>query len=168
MTSQSEVQHIVETLKLQPHPEGGYYREVWRAPLTIAHAGLPAAAERAACTAIYFLLPAGEFSAWHRVKASDEVWHLYRGGPLELHVIDNAGDLATQMLTNDLAQGQPQCIVPAGHWQAARPAPNTPYALCGCTVAPGFDFADFEMPGRAALLAEFPQHEKLVRELTRA
>jgi len=156
-------QAIIAQLRLQPHPEGGWYRETFRATLPgVGAAGQP----RAASTAIYFLLPAGAFSALHRVR-SDEVWHHYAGDPVDLHLIDGRGVHEVVRLGSDLAGGeQPQVIVPADVWQAAVPAGDL-YALCGCTVAPGFDFADFEMPGRAALVALFPQHRALMERLTR-
>ena len=155
---------LVAELELSPHPEGGFYRETWRAPLVVE--GLPQGA-RAAHTAIYFLLPAGTFSAMHRV-ASDEVWHHYDGDPVELHLLDDAGNHRIEVLGRDFARGErPQHVVPAGVWQAAVPR-GSRYALCGCTVAPGFDFADFEMPPREVLLARYPQHDELVARLTRA
>jgi uncharacterized protein len=159
------VEELVAALSLTPHPEGGFYRETWRAPLVLE--GLPHGSPRAAQTAIYFLLPAGSFSAIHRV-ASDEIWHHYDGDPLELHLW--GGDVAhrVEILGHDLARGErPQVVVPAGVWQAAIPR-GSRYALCGCTVAPGFDFADFEMPSRAALLDRFPNDAELIARLTRA
>lgn len=156
---------IVASLGLAPHPEGGFFREMHRGSLQLS--GLPHGAPRAAHTAIYFLLPAGAFSAWHRV-ASDEVWHHYDGDPLELHTIDHGGVHVVTLLGRDLAAGQrPQHVVAAGVWQAAVPR-GARFALCGCTVAPGFDFADFSMPPRAELLAAFPQHADVVTRLTRA
>jgi predicted cupin superfamily sugar epimerase len=158
------VQEIIERLGLTPHPEGGFYRETWRSRLSLA--GLPHAGPRSASTAIYFLLPAGAFSALHRV-ASDEVWHHYDGDPLDLHEIDDAGAHTLVVLGRDLSQGQiPQHVVPAGRWQAAVPRGDR-YALCGCTVAPGFDFRDFEMPSRGELGRLFPQHTGLVAKLSR-
>jgi hypothetical protein len=156
---------LVQLLALSPHPEGGFYRETWRSPLSLS--GLPHTTPRAASTAIYFLLPAGVFSALHRV-ASDEVWHHYDGDPLDLHEIDDAGRHTVTALGRDLRRGErPQHVVPAGRWQAAVPRGER-YALCGCTVAPGFDFRDFEMPGREELGKVFPQHAELVARLTRA
>lgn len=152
--SESDFQRIVDLLDLAPHPEGGFYRETFRAP-----------GPRAASTAIYFLLPAGTFSAFHRIR-SDEVWHHYDGDPLELHVVDG-GRHERVVLGRDLASGErPQHVVPAGAWQAAIPL-GTRWTLCGCTVAPGFDFAEFELPGRDVLLAQLPGHEALVRRFTR-
>jgi predicted cupin superfamily sugar epimerase len=157
-----DTKRALEALDLAPHPEGGFFRETARGAMRL---DLPRGA-RAAHTAIYFLLPAGTFSALHRV-ASDEVWHHYDGDPLELHTIDTGGAHAATILGRDLARGErPQHLVPAGAWQAAVPLGDR-HALCGCTVAPGFDFADFEMPARADLLALFPQHAALVTRLAR-
>jgi predicted cupin superfamily sugar epimerase len=155
---------IVRLLRLEPHPEGGFYRETSRAPLVLG--GLPHGAPRAASTAIYFLLPAGSFSAFHRVR-SDELWHHYGGDPLALHVVDRDGALTTIRLGCDLEAGErPQAIVAADAWQAAEPLGDR-FALCGCTVAPGFDFADFALANRADLTARFPPHADLVARLTR-
>jgi hypothetical protein len=159
-----DVDALVRCLGLAPHPEGGFYRETFRAPLVVE--GLPHGAPRAASTAIYFLLPAGAFSAFHRVR-SDEVWHHYDGDPVALHVLAESGVCSVVRLGRDLASGEaPQAVVPAGAWQAAEPVGGR-YALCGCTVAPGFDFADFELAERAALAARFPEHAALVARLTR-
>jgi hypothetical protein len=170
-TVREDVRNIVERLGLVPHPEGGHFREVFRSRLNVerggpGHArGLP----RSGGTLIYFLLAEKEFSAFHRVRGSDEIWHLYAGGPLELHTIDAfAGRHERHLLTSDLERGTPAVVVPADCWQAARLAPSVPWALCGCTVAPGFEFTDFEMPPVAELLASFPEHERIVRELTRS
>ena len=157
---------VVTALGLAPHPEGGFFRETFRAPLVIS----APQGSRAASTAIYFLLPAGSFSALHRVR-SDEVWHHYDGDPVELYTLhEDAGDGEARVvrLGRDLARGdRPQVIVPAGVWQAAVPVGKR-FALCGCTVAPGFDFADFEMPSRAELLGRFPAVRELVERLTRS
>jgi predicted cupin superfamily sugar epimerase len=160
-----EVARLVTALELAPHPEGGFYRETWRGSLVLD--GLPHGAPRAAHTAIYFLLPAGAFSALHRV-ASDEVWHHYDGDAVDLHLVDDRGAHRKERLGRDLGAGErPQVVVAAGLWQAAVPV-GARYALCGCTVAPGFDFADFELPPRAAMLARFPELAALITTLTRA
>lgn len=159
-----DANRLVELLGLSPHPEGGFFTETFRAPVVLG--GLPHGGPRAASTAIYFLLPAGTFSALHRVS-SDEVWHHYDGDPLELHLIDGAGVYTMHVLGRDLAAGQrPQLVVPAGVWQASVPRGDR-YALCGCTVAPGFDFADFEMPPRAELTRLHPTHAEIIARLTR-
>lgn len=139
-------------LQLQPHPEGGWYRRTFASAVSVASEATGAAAP--ASSAIYYLLPRGGFSAWHAVRGSDEVWHHYDGAPVELLVLDAEGRLAATTLGRDLAAGQrPQAVVAAGCWQAARAVGG--WALCGCTVAPGFDFARFELPSREALLARF-------------
>ncbi len=153
----------ISSLGLTPHPEGGFYRETFRSPRVVETPAGP----RAASTAIYFLLPAGAFSALHRV-CSDEVWHHYDGDPVELHTIDDRGVHAITVLGPSLVKQQrPQLVVPAGTWQAAVPLGRR-YALCGCTVAPGFDFADFEMPTRDALVRAYPPLRDAIGRLTRA
>jgi predicted cupin superfamily sugar epimerase len=157
-----DTKRVAFALGLAPHPEGGLYRETVRGALRLEVDGR----SRAAHTAIYFLLPARTFSALHRV-ASDEVWHHYDGQPVELHTLDANGAHAMTLLGKDLARGErPQHLVPAAVWQAAVNRGDR-HALCGCTVAPGFDFADFEMAARADLVARFPVHAALVTELTR-
>jgi predicted cupin superfamily sugar epimerase len=124
--------------------------------------------DRPAMTQIYFLLEEGDFSAFHRVR-SDETWHLYAGGPLEVHLISQKGDYERSVLGLDLVAGEePQVTIPANSWQGARLAKGCRFALCGCTVAPGFDFADFLLGGRHELALMFPGHGKVIRELTRA
>lgn len=126
---------VIRLLGLEPHPEGGHYRETFRDP-----AGPDG---RAASTAIYYLLDAGETSEWHRVDAA-EAWHHYAGAPLVITVSPNGHDASAHRLGSDLAAGQrPQFVVPAGHWQTATSLGA--WTLVGCTVAPGFEFAGFEM-----------------------
>ena len=156
---------LIEKLSLVPHPDGGFYRETFRASITVE--STPHGGPRNASTAIYFLLPSGTFAALHRV-ASDEVWHHYDGDPLELHTFDPRSGVHTlTLLGRDVNGGQfPQHVVPAGVWQAARPRGER-FTLAGCTVAPGFDFADAEMPTRAVLQQLLPGHGELVTALTR-
>jgi uncharacterized protein len=155
---------LIRTLELVRHPEGGYYRETFRAPALPFE--LPGRGARSASTAIYFLLADGDFSAFHRVH-SDEVWHFYAGSPIELHTLDDARGHECVVLGTDIERGErPQHVVLAGVYQAARlRAPG--FALCGCTVAPGFEFADFELPPRAELAARFGPHADLIKLLTR-
>jgi len=162
-------QDIVRRFGLTPHPEGGYYREVYRSGVAIEHPAIPPGerSQPAVGPFIYYLLPQGQSSPFHRVKWSDEIWHLYAGGPLELHLIDADGAYRVTTLQSAVDGGEPVAVVPAGWWQAARPAPGTRWALCGCTVTPGFDFADFEMPAADELLARFPAHAETIRALTR-
>ncbi len=163
MTIDEAARSVIAALGLVPHPEGGLYRETYRAPASVDAPG----GRRAASTAIYYLLPAGTISALHRV-CSDEVWHHYDGGPIDLHTIDRAGTHRTQRLGRDLSAGErPQVVVPAGVWQAAVCGAAS-HALCGCTVAPGFDFADFEMASRDDLVAAMPGLRSVIERLTRA
>ena len=143
----------IRRLGLIPHPEGGFYREMFRSEGRVT---LPGGRVRRASTAILYLLPADTWSAWHRV-VSDEVWHHYEGAPLRLHRLGHSG------VTLD--QGNPQAVVPAGVWQAAEPVGDA--VLCGCTVAPGFEFEDFTMGDRDALIREFPDAAALIRRFTR-
>lgn len=135
----AKAQQLIDSLRLQPHPEGGYYREVYRTELQVhsdAVNGL-----RAAMTDIYFLLPAGQLSRWHRV-AHDELWNFYAGAPLRLHQFSQ--NLARhRTLQLDPSTGQYKQLVPGGAWQAAESSGE--YSLLGCTVAPGFDFSDFRL-----------------------
>lgn len=135
MSSHPSADDIVRLLDLQPHPEGGYYRETFRDAATVAGG-------RAASTAIYFLLRAGEISRWHRVDAV-EVWHWHAGAPLALTVADAGGRRGVRLGPDLTAGERPQAVVPAGAWQQA--ASQGAWTLVGCTVAPGFQFAGFEL-----------------------
>ncbi|WP_439584422.1 cupin domain-containing protein [Dyadobacter bucti] len=159
----------IEKYNLKPHPEGGYYAETYRSRETIAEHALPSrfGGSRSYSTGIYFLLEKHDFSAFHRI-ASDEMWHFYAGEALDIFVIDpETGKLEIIGLGADPEKGEAfQAIVPAGAWFASRPANNSSYALVGCTVAPGFDFEDFEMADRLVLSGDFPQHRDLIAALT--
>ncbi len=155
----------VARLGLAPHPEGGFYREVVRSAAVVAHPGHGQA--RAALTSIYFLLPPGAFSALHRV-ISDEIWVHLDGDPVALHQIDDGGAHAVAQLGRDPDGGAVlQAVVLAGTWQAAVSI-GEQGSLCACVVGPGFDFADFEMPPRADLIARFPALAGVVAKLTRS
>ena len=144
---------LIRTLGLQQHPEGGWYREIHRSTQGV-HPD-DRRGPRSALTLIYFLLEAAGHSRWHRVT-SDEVWQHVEGAPLELFRIDAALQESERMLVGPLADGaQPACVIPAGHWQAARTTGG--YSLVCCAVGPGFDFADF------AMLADHPPEAELVR-----
>ncbi|MGX5820319.1 cupin domain-containing protein [Chitinophaga lutea] len=158
-----------EKLQLTQHVEGGSFRETYRAPLQIPQHSLPAnfAGDRAASTGIYFLLEEGDFSAFHRI-AADEMWHFYDGITLHIYEIRPDGRLLVHRLGRDVEQGeQLQLVIPAGSWFASSVEETGGFALVGCTVAPGFDFADFELADRKALSAAFPQHAGLIALLTR-
>jgi uncharacterized protein len=152
-------QYWIDHLKLSPHPEGGYYRVTYKSERMIAN--------RSASTAIYFLLHGSDFSAFHRI-ASDELWHFYAGSALVVYVIEPDGSYSEMHLGNDVDAGEVfQGVVKAGCWFASSLKDAASFALVGCTVAPGFDFADFELASRSELVRAYPQHRRLIEELTR-
>lgn len=161
---------LIERLGLQPHPEGGHYRQTYQAADRLAASALPNRYDgsRTLSTAIYFLLRDDEVSHLHRLK-SDEVWHFYAGAPLVVHVLTPEGERIDQELGTDWNAGAiPQFVVPQGAWFGAALRDGCGCALVGNTVAPGFDFADFELADRAVLTEAFPQHADLIRCLTRS
>ena len=159
---------VIRLLNLQPHPvEGGYFRETYRSAAILPASALPAhAAERSISTAIYYLLCDCAYSTWHRIR-SDEVWHFYAGDPLEVWVLDERDGLTIHRLGNALMHPGTvfQAVVPAGRWFGARCASSGHIALVGCTVAPGFEFAEFELADAAALSAAFPEYAEYVARL---
>jgi uncharacterized protein len=157
----------IDHLQLSPHPEGGYYRATYKADLTIAHSALPSTfgGNRAASTAIYFLLEEKDFSAFHRI-AADEVWHFYAGSSLVVYVIDADGNASELHLGSEAGEAF-QAVVKAGCWFASKLKEPSGFALVGCTVAPGFEFEDFELATRSELIGVYPAHRKLIEELTR-
>jgi predicted cupin superfamily sugar epimerase len=160
----------IEKYHLQAHPEGGYYAETYRSKELIGQQALPErfTGDRSFSTGIYFLLETHNFSALHRIQ-SDEMWHFYAGSALDIFVIDpETRKLEVIKLGNDPEKGETfQAVVPAGTWFGSRPASGSDYSLVGCTVAPGFDFQDFEMADRVTLQSQFPEFEELIQELTR-
>ncbi len=163
-----DAKYWIEKLGLEPHPEGGYFRQTYKSSLRIDHTALPTfPGERAASTAIYFLLEGKNFSAFHRLL-SDETWHFYAGSPLIVHVIDSAGEYSAILLGNDPDAGQVfQAVVKAGCWFASHVANWKSWALVGCTVAPGFEYEDFELGRREVLMESFEQHRDVIAKLTR-
>ncbi len=162
-------EHYIKNLYLEPHPEGGFYKENYRSAEAIPANGLPDrfAGARSFSTAIYYLLQAGDFSAFHRIK-SDECWHFYAGGTLLVHVMEENGQYYCIRLGNSMEANETfQYVVPAGAWFASEPAPETSFSLAGCTVAPGFDFEDFEMAEKKMLTRQFPQHSTIIDRLCR-
>jgi predicted cupin superfamily sugar epimerase len=157
------VDDIIQKLELQPHPEGGLYRRTYCASERITKAD---GAQRHASTGIYYLLHVDAYSAWHRIDA-DEMWHFYAGDSLLIHMLDEHGDWKVQRLGNMLQEPNAvfQCVVPAGCWFAAEREGPQGYSLAGCTVAPGFEFASFELADTQALLACYPAHEAIIRRL---
>ncbi|MEO6730606.1 MAG: cupin domain-containing protein [Ferruginibacter sp.] len=169
MNNTLTAKQLVEKYSLSPHLEGGYYKENYRSLETIPKAFLPKRfnGERSYSTAIYFLLEEGNFSAFHKIE-SDECWHFYAGETLLIHVIHLNGRLETIRLGSELQNGEQfQAVVPAGCWFASEPAAGTAYSFVGCTVAPGFDFGDFELANEEVLSKQFPQHKPLIKRLCR-
>src|ERR1700735_3062695 len=159
----------ITKLELKAHPEGGYYRQTYRADLVLARQSLPPEfrGARSVSTAIYFLLEDQDFSAFHRLR-SDEVWHFYFGVRLVVRVIDEEGRYSEILLGSDPERGElPRAVVKAGSWFASRVRDGKSFAPVGCTVAPGFDFEDFELANRKKLVQRYPQHRKLIESLTR-
>ncbi|MFO0599093.1 MAG: cupin domain-containing protein [Myxococcaceae bacterium] len=145
---------LVRTLDLRPHPEGGFYKETYRAPAMLA------GTRRSVCTAIYYLLGRGQRSRLHRID-SDELWHFYRGDALEIVELTRGGVQLTR-----LSPEHPQHLVPGGTWFGARPAAKSEWSLVGCTVSPAFEFDRFELGDRDALLREFPFARAEIEALT--
>jgi predicted cupin superfamily sugar epimerase len=169
----------IRRLGLVPHPEGGHYREVYRAAMEVEGAALGEGFEgwRSIATAIYYLLQENEVSRLHRLR-SDEVWHHYGGCGLVLHAIEPGGRYRAIELgsggegrgaggkAGDAASAGPQVVIPAGVWFGATVSDPAGFALCGCTVSPGFDFSDFEMGRREDLVRRFPEHRAIIEKLT--
>lgn len=164
MTINPEVERLIRRFDLQAHPEGGHYTETYRSAEAVVRQGQVAV--HSASTAIYYLLSANAYSAWHRI-ASDEMWHFYNGDPLLIHVIDGAGVKHTHVLGDALhVDGASfQVVVPAGCWFAAELADPGGYALTGCTVAPGFEFSEFELADPTELAQRHPEHAALIERL---
>jgi len=162
------IEHIISELKLEPHPEGGYFKETYRSSGKINEDSLEASYEgkRNYATCIYFLLTSDNFSALHRIK-QDEIWHFYDGSPIRLHMISELGAHSVHIIGRDLSKGEsPQFIVPGGYWFAAEVIEKNRYSLVGCTVSPGFSFKDFELKTRKELLKLFPNQEEIISKLT--
>ena len=159
-------QELIEQLGLAPHPERGFYVETYRA--TLAVDGLPHGGARAASTAIYFLITAAEPSTYlHRLR-SDELFHLYEGGPLEVLLLDPSGPGEVRRLGLDVAAGErPQLVIPAGTWFGVELTAGATHCLFGCTVAPGFDFADFELADGPELGAQYPREAARIARMVR-
>ena len=170
MSIHFSAQYWIDTYRMQTHPEGGYFAETYRSAEKIPHHALPTrfSGDRNFSTGILFLLENHHFSALHRIQA-DEMWHFYAGGPLNVYVILPSGELEIIRLGNNPDRGEVfQAVVPAGCWFGSKPADETAYSLVGCTVAPGFDFADFELAKRLDLLDQYPQNREVIELLTPA
>ncbi len=167
--SEAEIAALVKQHNLLPHPEGGFYKELYRSKGIISAKELASEfnGARNYCTSIYFLLTSANFSGFHRIK-QDEVWHFYSGAPLTVHVIDENGNYTAHKVGFSLEKNlAPQLVVPAGCWFASSVDEAHAYSFVGCTVAPGFDFDDFELAERESLINEYPQHKEIISQLTR-
>ncbi len=152
---------IIQHLQLLPHPEGGYYRETYRSTETLTTSE---GKSRNISTAIYYLLENDDKSHFHRIR-SDEIWHFHQKDPLEIFMI-NQEELVVKTLGNNFALGEvPQVVVPAGRWFAARVKNSSGYSLVSCTVAPGFDFTDFELATKENLIREFPHLKEIIEAI---
>jgi len=164
----NSIDHIIKELKLESHPEGGYFKETYRSLGTINEENLEAGYEgkRNYSTCIYFLLTSDNFSAFHRIK-QDEIWHFYDGSPIRLHILTALGIHSAHIIGRDFKNGEtPQIVVPGGCWFAAEVINKNSYSLVGCTVSPGFNFKDFELKSRNELVSLFPDKEELISKLT--
>ena len=163
-----EIQGLVNKLDLLPHPEGGFYKETYRSSFSVLKSDDPnLQAERQLSTCIYFLITSEAFSAFHRIK-QDEIWHFYAGTAIHLHMIHPDGKYEMVKIGNNFEAGEvPQAVVPATTWFASEVPKSDSYALAGCTVAPGFDFQDFELATEEKLSAKYPEHQKVIQKLTR-
>jgi hypothetical protein len=164
----NRIQEIITTLNLQPHPEGGYYKETYRSKGFIDSNSLDDnyVGKRNYSTCIYFLLTSENFSAFHKIN-QDEIWHFHEGSTIELHTISEDDIHQKHLIGNDILNNEePQLIVPGNHWFAAKIKEPNSYALVSCTVSPGFDFKDFILPSRKELTTLFPQHKTLIENFT--
>lgn len=159
-----DVAYWTKELALLPHPEGGFYKETYRSSHTVLDRN---GNKRPASTGIYFLITSGNFSAFHKIE-SDEMWHFHAGTPLSVYVILPNGELEVLKIGPNPEQGeQLQAVVPAGCWFASRVDKENSFSLVGCTVSPGFDFADFVLAERESLTHQYPNHQDIIAQLTR-
>ena len=159
---------LINKYGLVPHPEGGYFREVYRSMGKLESGFLPDNfdEDHVYSTAIYFMLKSGQFSKFHKLK-QDEIWHFYYGHPLVVIFLEDNGNIEEHILSNMLMEGHTfHALMPANTWIAAYPLEKESFSLVGCTVAPGFEFSDFELAKRDELIKKHPQHEELIKTLT--
>jgi len=163
------IKEIIQKLQLQPHPEGGFFKETYRSNGIISQESLPKCfeGERHYSTCIYYMLQSGDFSAFHKIH-QDEIWHFYLGSPIQLYIISEFGNLTNITIGSDISVGQiPQFVVPKNHWFASTVIDQKSFSLVGCTVSPGFDFKDFTLASEKDLIEKFPQHSEIIRKFTR-
>lgn len=168
MDTDINIQDIVQKLELAPHPEGGWFRETYRSPLEIVATSMVPEMEgpRNLLTSIYYLLAGSQVSKFHKLLA-DEIWYFHSGTGCVLHLINSYGTYDQIHLGLNLSEGQiPQVLVPAGTWFGAEVSDRKGHALVGCAMAPGFDFKDWQMGEREALIRAFPSHAGVISRLT--
>jgi len=164
MNKEQSIDWIIEQLGLEKHPEGGYFKEVYRSDERLSNLPERFSGKRSVATSIYFLLRGSDRSHFHRIK-SDETWHFYLGTTLVLHEIDSNGNYSKVQIGNNLANGESlQYTVKRGVWFGAEVLHKDSYALLGCSVAPGFDFQDFELARYDELSATCPQQKDLIKQ----
>jgi predicted cupin superfamily sugar epimerase len=164
MTDTQNAAYWIDHLNLQPHPEGGFYKEVFRSAQDILRTTSPNIKQ--ACTSIYYLLEGTDYSGFHRI-ASDEIWYFHKGAPLHIHAIDRQGTYIVHELS-DIPTGNLSVVISAGQWFAAELPAKTGYVLVSCAVAPAFDFNEFEMAEKEDLLLQYPQHTAVIERLCRS
>ncbi len=161
-----KAKYYIQKLQLKKHPEGGYYREIYRAAEMFYIDSVPKTLERNAATSIYFLLEGKQVSKFHKLK-SDEQWHFYDGSAVKIYVIDSYGKLNEYLLGADLVKGESfQIVIKKNNLFAAEVINKRGYALIGCTVAPGFDFDDFELADSKLMMEKFPHYTDIIKKLT--
>lgn len=163
-----KAKYYITKLQLASHPEGGYYKEIYRAGEIYYAEHLPGrySGNRSFSTSIYFLLEGKQISKFHKLE-SDELWHFYDGSGIKIYILNNSAGLSEIILGNDLDKGEIfQTVIEKGNWFAAEVIDKSSYSLIGCTVSPGFDYTDFELANREILVEKFPFNKELIMRLT--
>lgn len=163
-----EAEELIKKLGLEKHPEGGYFKQIYKSKDSVVPPERFNSTERSAGTSIYFLLSEEDYSAWHKLKA-DEIWHFYKGTSLTIHSIDSKGNLKSSKLGDPLQEPDAnfQVIIQAEQWFAAEVNDKGSYTFVGCTVNPGFEYGDFELANRVALAYQYPKHADIINRLSR-
>jgi len=163
-----KAEYWIKKLQLKPHPEGGFFKEIYRSETKLSEKSLPTrySGNRDAVTSIYYLLKGKEISKFHRLK-SDEIWHYFTGSPLTIHILTNTGTYQKVTLGPDIEKNMSfQCVIRHDQWFGATVDDPSFFTLVGCTVAPGFDFNDFELANKIDLIKQYPSHSDIINRLT--
>lgn len=169
MNTDDEIKFLIDKLNLLPHPEGGYFSEVYRSDEFLSFNSLPKRfqSNRVFSTSIYFLLVKNQISHFHKIQ-SDEIWHFYKGSSVTIHQIDENGNYSFHKLGNNFLNNElPQIVIKNNTWFAAEIDDKNFYSLVGCTVSPGFEFEDFQLGKRNELIDKFPQYKDLIIKFTK-